>query len=330
MNQHDAAGDVLQVVGKHVEYDVEKPGVSFSAQRRYPPMKLVSRCAHQVRRFLLLFIILTACAKQAEPPPTPSGTSTAPAEPRSQTVDNHALSGNGAGLDASPGRQQRLVSRRAELTLVSDQVSELADKAALITLNFGGYLADQRQTYRGAQLLEATLVLKVPAKSFEAALGQLKAAAKIAEESISTQDVTDEFTDVQAQLRAQYKLESRLLKLLDDANTVTSILEVERELARVRTGIERLSGREQLLKNQTQFATIQVLIQSPEQPVAGTAQSLLSRFENAISDALSLSVSVMIGAIHLAGALLPFVAVLSLGCYAYKRYQRRKRRGVSA
>ncbi len=228
-----------------------------------------------------------------------------------------------------PSSSQRLVVRRAALMLVSERVAATADRAAAIAVELGGYVAERKHEYQSDQVVQATLVLRLPASAFDDGLQRVKASAAVVSESLNSSDVTDEYSDVQARLKTQQTLEARLLSMLDVAHKVPDLLELERELARVRAEIERLTGRQQLLKNQTEYGALELLIASPEQPAVGDVQSTSSRFKNALADSLELSIAVVLGLIQLSGAFLPLLA-LALVAYAGFRWQRRRKLKVAS
>ncbi len=123
---------------------------------------------------------------------------------------------------------------------------------------WNGYLAnDEEQKYynRYANVLE----IRLPAAHFDEFLAEItKGIARFDEKSINVTDVTEQFVDLEARLKTKKELEKRYLALLAKANTVTEILEIEREIAQLRGDIEAMEGRFKLLKNQISFSTIRV------------------------------------------------------------------------
>ena len=75
--------------------------------------------------------------------------------------------------------------------------------------------------------------------------------------------MTEEYIDLEARLRAQRALEAQFLEIMKTANKVSDALEVQRELANVRSEIERVEGRRRFLENQSSLSTIKVVLQTP-------------------------------------------------------------------
>ncbi len=107
-------------------------------------------------------------------------------------------------------------------------------------------------------------------------LGQV---TKIAE---ATDDVTEEYIDVEARLANSKRLEERIVELLEErSGKLADILEIERELARVRETIERIEGQLRYLSNQTSLATITIELREqkdyvPPEPISFASQSKAS------------------------------------------------------
>ncbi len=78
------------------------------------------------------------------------------------------------------------------------------------------------------------------------------------QKDITTQDVTEEFMDLQTRINTKEKVEKRYLEVLAEAKNVEEILKVEAEVAKVRETIERAEGRLKYLQNKTQLSTIYI------------------------------------------------------------------------
>ena len=83
-------------------------------------------------------------------------------------------------------------------------------------------------------------------------------AEKVDAKNINTQDVTEEFIDVEARLKTKKELEARYLELLKQAKTVADIVSIEGQIANVRAEIESMEGRLKYLNNQVSFSTLSV------------------------------------------------------------------------
>lgn len=134
---------------------------------------------------------------------------------------------------------------------------ESVQDAIAVAERHGGFVLES--VVGGKDLGTGSVVLRIPAEQFEAALGELKDIAVdggIESERISGQDVSQEYVDLNSRLRNFEAQEEVLLGLMERAATVSDSIRVQRELTNVQLEIEQLRGRLNFLKDQTQFSTI--------------------------------------------------------------------------
>ncbi|HNE85355.1 MAG TPA: DUF4349 domain-containing protein, partial [bacterium] len=81
---------------------------------------------------------------------------------------------------------------------------------------------------------------------------------KAEKESVEGQDITEEFYDLEARLRNKRLEEEQVQAILRRAGTISDVLEVQRELNRIREEIERAEGRKQLLSDRVKYSTINI------------------------------------------------------------------------
>ncbi len=161
-----------------------------------------------------------------------------------------------------PALTERMVIRRAELSLVVASVKDAVSEVESIAVDNGGYL-HQSELWKEDGALHARLVIMVPADKFEATLASLRDIAQdIRSESVSGQDVTEEYVDLSARLETLEATEKELRELLstvrERSGKAEDILAIYRELTQIRSEIERVKGRMQYLERMTAYSTITV------------------------------------------------------------------------
>lgn len=167
--------------------------------------------------------------------------------------------------------QQRMLIQRASLQGEIGEYDPWFSQLQELVRRQKGFIVNSvtRQTYEDAR--SGNITIRVPQDGFEAMLGALKISfSQIESEQISGDDVTEEFYDLSARLDNQRKAEQRLQEILRAAKNVKEILEVERELTRVRENIERMEGRKRYLQDQVSLSTIEVSWHEPYPIMSGT------------------------------------------------------------
>jgi hypothetical protein len=150
-----------------------------------------------------------------------------------------------------------------------EQVRQIATAAT--SGSDAGYVADERLQSSDTGST-ATITVNVPAPTFATVMQQLRQlGTRVLNETSSSQDVTEQYVDVDAQLQALRSTQAQLLQLLSKTQNVSDTLSVQRELANVDTQINQLEGRENYLKVHSAFSTIVVTIQPPVTAKPATA-----------------------------------------------------------
>ncbi len=125
---------------------------------------------------------------------------------------------------------------------------------------FGAYIFSENLQNAESQITNS-INIKVPASQFEKLLVKLaQIAKKVDYQNIETQDVTEEYIDVETRLNNNRKVEQTYLKLLKRTTTIEDILKIEQKLGEIRTDIESTQGRLKYLNHQVSFSSINLNI----------------------------------------------------------------------
>ena len=181
----------------------------------------------------------------------------------------------------------------------------------------------------------ATLTVRVPERLFDATLKRFAQLGKVESVSTSSEDVTSQYVDLQARLRHQRAVETRLVGFLAQADTISETLAVQDRIDKVQLEIEQLSAQMKSLRETTSYGTLSVFLHEK-----GTAPVVAA--SPGFWDTLSASLQLLAHGARVTGlivtALLPFVLVFGgIGLavwYAVRRIRRARRRpaqpGVTA
>ncbi len=168
--------------------------------------------------------------------------------------------------------EQRVI-KNGSLSLIVESIPETLTSISATAEQHKGFTQNANAGERQDGVKYGSAIIRVPTENFNAAMADLKALAiHVREESVSADDVTEQYTDLQARLSAAKEEERAYLRLLDRAGSVADLLQVQRELSNVRARIESLQGQIQYLENQTDYSTIsvsleeEVVIQLPTKP----------------------------------------------------------------
>jgi hypothetical protein len=165
----------------------------------------------------------------------------------------------------------RKLIRDASLELEVASFDRVVATIATLAAGDGGYVATQNSDRGPNGKLQGQIVVKVPPEKLDALLAELRGLGDLKNQAVGTQDVTKEYFDTAARLRNAQTMEDRLVDLLKTkTGKVSEMLEVERELGRVRGQIEQMQGQLKLYDTLVAFATVTVVVREKDlnQPAA--------------------------------------------------------------
>ena len=206
----------------------------------------------------------TAAPRPAAARPAPAATA-APAamqaeeEAESMMVEaddgEGASSGSGPDILASLPAQQRIIIRTVDMQLTVPDVAAAVDNVAALAGRSGGWVVSSDRSARHG----GKITIRVPADSLDSAIQQLRELALQVESEISaSQDVTDEYVDIQSRLKGLRATEERLLEIMKQADDVEDALNVQLELSNLQTRIEQIEGRIKYLEQTSAYSLINV------------------------------------------------------------------------
>ena len=165
------------------------------------------------------------------------------------------------------------------------------------------------------------IIVRVPSKNFDLFLSDIsKGVAYFDNKEISSQDVTEEYIDIDARLKAKKVLESRYLELLKKANKVTEMLEIEKQLSAIREEIEAKEGQLRYMQSQISMSTITIEFYKTVANEGGATISYGSKIWNAIKSGFNGISSFFIGLL----SIWPFLIVLATAIYFIRKRFKKK------
>jgi hypothetical protein len=210
----------------------------------------------------------------------------------------------------------RKIIRNADLTLEVGAPAEVQRKITSIAESLGGFVVTSesklQQIGDSKQELVVNLVIRVPATQFGSALDQIRnTGSRVLQEKMTGQDVTEEFIDLEARIKTQKALELQFLEIMKQAGKVPDALEVQRQIAEVRTEIEKLEGRKRFLENRASLSTITVNLQSPT-AIAVNTSGFGRNIREAIADSVELAFAIVLFLIRLVIVMIPILILVIL------------------
>lgn len=258
---------------------------------------------------VLAGLLLAACGGGAESGDA-SGDSAPDDAAVSERVEGEALAGDEGSVEVGaatlPGVGPSVI-KTAEIALQieRDGFEDALQRATSVASAEGGFVLSS--SVEGGEARRGSIVLRVPSGRFEAALASLRELGSVRRERVAGEDVGQEFVDLEARLRNLQAQEAVLLRLMDEAQTVTDTIKVQKELTGIQLEVERIRGRLRYLEDQTSFGTISLWMAEAGAAAPQEPGIIARAWERAVEGFLS----VIGGLITALGVLVP-IAVLGL------------------
>lgn len=218
-----------------------------------------------------------------------------------------------ASLDpANASRQARKIVYTSNIQLQVEEFSDFEPKLERLIRAHHGFAAERSTDRKHKDHRGGTWVIRVPVDQYDTFLSGMAALGFATSRSETADDVTEAYVDLQARMSNKRKLEQRVIAMLEEhVGKLSDVMEIERELARIREEIERMEGRLRVLMDQTSLATIHLKVTEKARYEPPTAPSVSDRVAAAWSGSIlniaATGAAVMIGLI----AILPWLVLLA-------------------
>lgn len=215
---------------------------------------------------LLTFLFLNGCSNSESSESENNKVSDEEASYESSQSDSSGVSftdqkeeEKDTSVESNEAQSTRKVIYNANLSLQVSDFQKAQEQLELKTKGFGGYIVESNVYREGDNYTTGTMTVRVPADKFEEFINDAEGvASKVIDRSLTGEDVTEEFVDLQSRLKSKRVVEERLLDFMSKAVKTEDLLTISKDLANVQEEIEKINGRIKYLNNQTSFSTVSI------------------------------------------------------------------------
>ena len=177
-----------------------------------------------------------------------------------------------ANAEGEDSDEQNISNRKiifsADLSIVVDNFDPVEAEIERIVQQADGFIADAKVDTKNRQGRRGNWTVRIPVSNFDAFLNKAGSIGILVSRARKAEDVTEEYVDIEARIANKKKLEARIIELLERPDDkIQHVIEVERELGRVREEIERMEGRIRFLKDRVELTTVRISVKEVQEYV---------------------------------------------------------------
>src|SRR5213083_2639139 len=169
------------------------------------------------------------------------------------------------GETPAPAQANRKLIRNAAVQLEIVSFDDAVQKITALANEERGYVATTSSEKQANGKLRGTVIVKVLPENLDRFLQKVRGLGELMNQTLGTEDVTKAYLDTDARLKNAHVMEQRLVDMLKTkTGKVSDLLQVEKELGRVREDIEKMQGELKYWDSQVQFSTVTVSLAEKE------------------------------------------------------------------
>lgn len=270
--------------------------------------------------FLMLLLTFSSCKKaEVAAEENISDIKLPPKEDMAASVADEKLSFNAPQKSDDKTIEQKII-KTGNLRFETSDLETTYNQIQTAVKNYKGTIQNDTEG-KDYQSVFKNITVRVPSKNFDLFLKDIsKGVDYFDNKEISSQDVTEEYIDIDARLKAKKILEVRYLELLKKANKVSEMLEIETQLSAIREEIEAKEGQLRYMQNRVSMSTVTIEFYKNVAEESGVTVSYGAKIWNAIKSGFFGISSFLLGLLEI----WPFIIILSAIIYFIRKRFKKK------
>ena len=219
------------------------------------------------------------------------------------------------------------VNLDAEAEELDSALSAISEKLTALD----GYMESQNiyngSAYSGRRYRYANLTLRVPAEQLDEFTAAVGSVSNVVSSSRNTDDVTLQYVDTESRVKALETERDRLLELMEQAETMSDLLEIESRLTDVRGELERYASELKVLDNQIDYSTVNLSLSEVTEYTPVAEKTRLEKIRDGFVDSVKGVWNLILDCVSFVLMNIPYILVFGLliwGIVALVKRNRKK------
>lgn len=223
-------------------------------------------------------------------------------------------------LDDKKEKIESKIIKNGELRFETDDLEKTYNQVQKAVAKYKANIQNDSEEKNNFSIFKI-LTIRVPSQNFDAFIKDISTGVSYFDtREISSEDVTEEYIDVDSRIKTKKVLEIRYLELLKKATKVSEMMEVEKQLSEIREEIEAKEGRLKYLKNRVAMSSVTINFYKTLAQESGATVSYGTKIGNAIKSGFNGLSSFFIWLIEV----WPFIIILVALIYLIRKRFKKK------
>lgn len=250
-------------------------------------------------------------------------------EANSETVNaaTDASPAKNVSVDKSsetPVEQEQKIIKNADLRFETKSLDTTATTISIAIKKYRGLLQNDTQAKEYNEL-RRTMTVRLPSENFEAFVADIsKGISYFDKRDISADDVTEEYIDVEARMKAKKVLEERYYDMLRKATKVEDMLSIEQQISVIRQEIDAAEGKLRYIRSRVSMSTVTIAFYKVTETNGGATESYASKAWASLKSGFNGLTGFFLVLLNIWPVIVIFVVVYVL----YKRMTRKRKQNV--
>ena len=200
-----------------------------------------------------------------------------------------AASGDsGSGAELPQGRKFIITMN---VDAETDDLDSALNRLNTALAEVSGYIQDQNiyngsAYYSGRRYRSASLTVRIPAERVDEFTEEMSGIANVVSTNLSREDITLSYVATESRVKALQTEEARLLELMEQAQTMSDLLEIEERLTEVRYELENYTSTLRLYDNQVDYATLDLTLREVAKFTPPEKQGFWEKVTSGLADSI--------------------------------------------
>lgn len=170
----------------------------------------------------------------------------------------------------------------ANMVIEVDDATETIKDISAATAELGGYVSNSTFN-KNDDIASGTITIRIQPEQYMQLTARIGTLGEVIESSLSSQDVTYDYVDIESRLANAEAQETQLLAIMDQAVVIEDILKVRTELNIVQQEIEQYKGQLRYMDNMVGYSTVTIRVTEkfvPKAPEVKENEGVIARWSS--------------------------------------------------